>query len=156
MKADSRQHSSSNPSRAAAANLSREDWQARYDEGRTGWDRGEPSPMLRHWLQSDIFTFGQSNRFDAIYEQTSLCAIHPSRWQTYEQLLACWLRPGGKLFALFMQSDMPDGPPFTCEHHAMQRLFASGWQWYGEPQRVDHPSGMHELASIIERAKPES
>jgi len=29
-------------------------WQARYDEGRTGWDRGGPSPMLGIWLEAEI------------------------------------------------------------------------------------------------------
>lgn len=29
-------------------------WQARYDEGRTGWDRGGPSPILGIWLEAEI------------------------------------------------------------------------------------------------------
>lgn len=27
-------------------------WQSRYDQGQTGWDRGEASPALQHWLES--------------------------------------------------------------------------------------------------------
>ena len=34
------------------ARLSSADWQERYDIGKTGWDRGEPNPMLAHWLHS--------------------------------------------------------------------------------------------------------
>ena len=31
-------------------------WQARYDAGTTGWDRGGPSPALSGWLQSGDLT----------------------------------------------------------------------------------------------------
>ncbi len=200
------------------ASLSSAGWQERYDKAMTGWDRGEPSPILSHWMeagdlqpceilvpgcgrghevialaeagfavtavnfadtavqtlsqqldrrglranviQSDIFAFCQSHSFDAIYEQTSLCAIHPSQWGTYQQLLACWLRPGGKLFALFMQSDKADGPPFTCDVAAMRELFAKPtWRWAGDPApdpiRIEHPTGMHELAFILTRQQTE-
>ena len=124
------------------ARLSSAGWQERYDKSMTGWDRGQPSPMLFQWMkagdlqpceilvpgcgrghevialaeagfavtavdfadtavkalsqqlgqrglranviQSDIFAYCQSHSFDAIYEQTSLCAIHPSQWATYQ------------------------------------------------------------------------
>lgn len=190
--------------------LASTDWQERYDTGKTGWDRGEPSPMLEHWLstgalqpceilvpgcgrghevialaeagfdvtaidfadaavqslrdelsrrdlkanvvQSDVFAFCQSHEFDAVYEQTSLCAIHPSQWQTYQQLLACWIRPEGNLFALFMQTDAMDGPPFACPLSRMRELFpATNWRWPGSSTRVEHPTGMHELACVLTR-----
>lgn len=192
------------------SDLSSEAWQARYESGNTGWDRGMPSPMLTKWIEagelkpcrilvpgcgrghevvtlaeagfevtaidfaddaiaalsnqlsqrslqanivrSDLFAFESTETFDAIYEQTSLCAIHPSQWQTYEQLVACWLRPGGTLFAMFMQSDKPEGPPFCCDLATMQKLFQpTNWAWQGDAQRVEHPMGMHELACILER-----
>ena len=190
------------------ASLSSADWQERYDTGKTGWDRGEPNPMLAHWLKtgvlqpceilvpgcgrghevialaeagfnvtaidfadaaaksvidelklrnlkatvvhSDIFAFGQSRRFDAVYEQTSLCAIHPSQWQTYQQLLACWLRAEGNLFAMFMQSDAPDGPPYSCPLDTMRQLFSKPtWHWSSDSTRVEHPTGVHEIACIL-------
>lgn len=195
--------------RSNQAGLPPEYWQARYDEGKTGWDRGEPSPMLRRWLeagalqpcdvlvpgcgrghevvalaeagfrvtavdfadgavislrerlqqkglsaeviQSDIFRLEPGRQFDAIYEQTCLCAIQPNLWPEYEGLLRKWLRLGGKLFVLFMQTEQPDGPPFCCRLEEMRKLFATGWTWLGEPQRVDHPMGLHELACILER-----
>lgn len=192
------------------ARLASSDWQERYDTGKTGWDRGEPNPMLTHWLktselqpceilvpgcgrghevialaeagfdvtaidftdaavqslsdelkrrdvkanvvQSDIFAFCQSRSFDAVYEQTSLCAIHPSQWQTYQQLYACWLRAEGRLFALFMQSDAPEGPPYSCPTNAMRELFlAPTWQWPDASTRVEHPAGMHEIACVLTR-----
>lgn len=199
---------------APKSDLSAAGWQSRYDEGKTGWDRGEANPMLTHWLQSDrlqpcrilvpgcgrgheaivlaqagfevtavdfaasavehlmaeleqrnlnatvlqsdLFACSHAGEFDAVYEQTCLCAIDPSQWETYEQLLACWLRPGGNLFAMFMQSDQPDGPPFSCELPRMKELFhAKAWHWHDEPVRVEHPMGMHELGCVLTRQENE-
>lgn len=191
-------------------------WQARYDEGRTGWDRGGPSPMLGVWLetgilrpcrilipgcgrghevvalaargfdvtavdfaeaavhnlqttlrekqlgavvvQADLLEFTPTEPFKAIYEQTCLCALHPSLWQAYEARLRQWLLPGGLLCALFMQTDKPDGPPFGCDLSAMQRLFSetAGWRWLRDPRRIDHPMGLHELACVIQKTPTRS
>jgi SAM-dependent methyltransferase len=192
------------------APLTKASWQARYDEGKTGWDRGEPNPMLSRWIdrgelrpcrvlvpgcgrgheviamaelgfdvtavdfadtavqtledelrkrnlqakvfQSDLFAFSASETFDAIYEQTCLCAIHPSQWATYHESLVRWLRPGGNLFALFMQTEATEGPPFACDLAEMQTLFqANYWQWPTEHHRVDHPMGIYELACVLTR-----
>ncbi|HBJ33189.1 MAG TPA: thiopurine S-methyltransferase [Planctomycetaceae bacterium] len=190
--------------------LTQANWQARYDEGKTGWDRGQPNPMLAQWIdrgdlrpcsvlvpgcgrghevialaslgfnvtavdfadsavqalerelrqrnlqakviQSDLFAFDPSESFDAIYEQTCLCAVHPSQWEAYHASLLHWLRPGGNLFALFMQTEATQGPPFSCDLSKMQRLFRSdAWQWSTEKHRVDHPMGLHELACVLTR-----
>lgn len=206
-------HSPANksPSSATAspASLGADYWQARYDQGKTGWDRGGPSPMLMEWLrsgallpcsilvpgcgrghevvamaqagfqvtavdfadsavqglreelrrqglrahvmQTDIFQYSPAQPFDAIYEQTCLCAIDPSLRESYESLLAKWLRPRGRLFALFMQVDNPEGPPFPCPLDCMSALFSDRWRWLTRPTRVDHPMGIHELACLLER-----
>ncbi|TWT49305.1 tellurite resistance protein TehB [Rubripirellula amarantea] len=103
-------------------------------------------------VQSDIFTFSHSHAFDAIYEQTCLCAIHPSQWNAYEQRLARLLLPEGSLFGLFMQSGKSDEPPFSCDLPTMQTVFAlPTWQWSNRSERVDHPSGMHEIACVLTR-----
>ena len=105
-------------------------------------------------VQSDLFAFCEPDSFDAIYEQTCLCAIDPSQWQTYQQLLACWLRPHGKLFALFMQSGQYHAPPFSCDLPSMRELFAEPtWQWNDGPVRVEHPTGMHELGCLLHRTE---
>ncbi len=105
-------------------------------------------------VQSDLFAFCESEPFDAIYEQTCLCAIDPSQWNTYQQLLACWLRPQGTLFALFMQSEQHHAPPFSCDLLAMRGLFTEPtWQWTDGPDRIEHPTGMHELACILQRTE---
>jgi hypothetical protein len=189
-------------------------WQARYDEGQTGWDRGDPSPALLRWLAagdlrpcrilvpgcgrghevvalakagfdvtgvdfapaaveavrgrlageglvadivaSDLFAYRPERPFAAIYEQTCLCALPPQRWAEYEQRLAMWLEPGGRLCAAFMQTDSPDGPPFACRSDAMRRLFgAERWEW---PERLEpqpHPMGLVELTGVLRRTREE-
>lgn len=47
------------PTCGPQATLTRCYWQARYDEGRTGWDRGAPSPALERWMASGALTPGR-------------------------------------------------------------------------------------------------
>jgi len=108
--------------------------------------------LVANVLQEDILHFEPSNQFDAIYEQTCLCAINPKHWPDYEQRLANNLRDGGQLFALFMQTGKPDGPPFTCGITAMRELFdESRWVWPNKESAVDHPAGLQEIAIILQR-----
>jgi len=102
---------------------------------------------------ADALAWQPAQPFDAIYEQTCLCALDPAHWATYEQQLFAWLRPGGKLFALFMQTDRAGGPPYHCALPDMQTLFAAErWQWpQGEPGRVGHPNGLFEFATVLTR-----
>jgi methyl halide transferase len=109
-------------------------------------------------VQSDLFAFCPPQKFDAIYEQTCLCALHPTQWDTYQQLLSSWIAPGGKLYALFIQSTRGDGPPYHCAPEMMQQLFTEPfWTWVSDPEQglrlVTHPSGMHELAAVLIRNK---
>jgi len=190
--------------------LTSEFWQARYDEGSTGWDRGGPSPMLTTWLttgmltpcrilvpgcgrghevvalaeagfdvvaidyaaaavasvsqalearqlqakvvQTDLFDYQPDAPFDAVYEQTCLCALSPSRWNCYEKRLAAWIAPGGGLFAVFMQTDREQGPPFACPPDAMRDLFDEArWAWPERLEPVPHPMGLTELAGVLRR-----
>jgi hypothetical protein len=66
--------------------------------------------------------------FDAVYDQTCLCALPPPLWPAYEAQLRRWLRPGGALFMLFMQTGRDGGPPFDCPIPAMRTLFGR-WDW---------------------------
>ena len=193
-------------------------WQEHFDEGRTPWDRGAPSPQLLTWLdnqdlepcriavpgcgkgwevkelaqrhfdvvgidytagavketqsllaqheltaevvQGDVLTYTPDQAFDAIYEQTCLCALDPDHWIDYAQQLARWIRPGGQLYVLFMQVERPgaregvkQGPPFHCDINGMYALFNSQhWEWPEQlPMVVPHPSGWHELALCLRR-----
>ena len=103
--------------------------------------------------QADLFAWASEAPFDAIYEQTCLCALPPGLWPSYARRLHLWLRPGGTLFILFMQSDRPSGPPFHCDVQAMRHLFAApAWTWPETlPDLVAHPSGLQEQPAILRR-----
>lgn len=106
---------------------------------------------------ADALVWQPSHPFDAIYEQTCLCALDPEHWAAYERQLFAWLRPGGKLFALFMQSERAGGPPFHCALPEMRTLFVDArWQWPDQwsdraPDRVAHPNGLFEFAAVLTR-----
>ena len=115
-------------------------------------NRLSSSRLVAEVLREDVLRLTANRPFDVVYEQTFLCALDPQRWRDYERLLANCLRPEGKLLALFMQTDRPDGPPFHCDLTKMKRLFGeSRWVWSEKSFRVDHPSGMHEVAVALTR-----
>lgn len=101
----------------------------------------------------DALAWQPAAPFDAIYEQTCLCALDPGHWRQYEVRLHAWLRLGGQLCALFMQTGQAGGPPFHCGLEAMRELFpASRWTWPETPPRpVPHPKGWQELAMVLTR-----
>ena len=113
-------------------------------------------------VQTDVLSYSSAEPFDAVYEQTCLCAIHPDHWQKYVHQLHRWLRPGASLWALFMQVLRPDateegliqGPPYHCDINAMRALFAPPhWVWPKPPYaKVPHPHLVHELALQLVRA----
>lgn len=103
-------------------------------------------------IEADIFTFEPAEPFEAIYEQTCLCALAPERWPEYESRLASWLVPGGRLAAAFMQTESSSGPPFACPPDAMRKLFAEDlWEWPAELVSVPHPLGLVEFTGILRR-----
>ena len=110
-------------------------------------------------VQADALLYRPAHAFDAVYEQTCLCAIHPTLWSQHEASLHAWLKPGGRLYAMFMQcrgqgeQARPEGPPYHCDLTAMRVLFDdSRWLWPDAPAlQVPHPRGWHELGMILER-----
>ena len=111
-------------------------------------------------VEADVLAWQPAAPLAAVYEQTCLCALHPDHWTAYAAQLQRWLRPGGRLFALFMQ--MPReaaaqgeivGPPYHCDINAMRALFPSAlWDWPKPPYaQVPHPMGMRELAVVLTR-----
>jgi hypothetical protein len=188
------------------------DWESRYRDGTTGWERQALNPAFLAWRASDelapcrilvpgggrsleplalaeadfsvtvvdaapsavavqqarlerrdasahavladLFAWEPDAPFDAIYDQTCLCALPPALWPDYASRLRRWLRPDGTLFVLFMQTDAAGGPPFHCAIDAMRRLFAPpGWTWpEALPKLVHHPSGRSEQPAILRRA----
>lgn len=114
-------------------------------------------------VQSDVLAYEPDAPFEAIYEQTCLCALHPDRWLAYAESLHRWLAPGAVLWALFMQAPRPaaletgriEGPPYHCDITAMRALFAAPrWDWPKPPfAKIAHPAGVHELAVPLVRAR---
>jgi len=115
--------------------------------------------LLRHELDAkvvtgDLFDFVAKYPFDAVYEQTCLCAMDPTQREVYVDQLYAWLQPGGMLFALFMQTGCAGGPPFHCDLLAMRELFDTArWQWpENEPIFTPHANGRFELGySLVRR-----
>jgi 2-polyprenyl-3-methyl-5-hydroxy-6-metoxy-1,4-benzoquinol methylase len=111
--------------------------------------------------QADVLSHQPAKVFDAIYEQTCLCAIHPEYWFQYAKQLHAWLKPEGSLWVLFMQMMRPAateqglivGPPYHCDINGMRALFPeSQWIWPKPPYaKVAHPSLSHELALRLVR-----
>jgi len=186
-------------------------WEQAYQNGRTGWDRGDISPNLLHWIEeqqlqpcrilvpgcgngyevlhlakegfevvaidiaataianlnkalkvndlsadtvnADFFNWTPTTPFDAIYEQTSLCALPLDQWKNYEQCLYHWLKPEGKLLAQFMQTNEAGGPPYHCEITDMLTLFpTSRWLWGNEYKtQTAHSSGKRERVYLLEK-----
>ena len=187
------------------------EWEARYREGNTGWDRGDASPALSSWLetgalapcrtlvpgcgrghevialtrqgfevtaldfapsavahvqealsreglnadvqQADVLQWQPDVPFDAVYEQTCLCALPDDTWPDYAQRLHGWLKPGGRLYALFRQTGPPGGPPRHCDLLRMRRICDEDrWHWpESEPMLVPHRNGRFELGYVLER-----
>ena len=114
-------------------------------------------------VEADALAWRPRRPFEAIYEQTCLCALHPDRWRGYADQLERWLVPEGRLFALFVQWLRPgaaegrvEGPPYHCDINAMRALFPeTRWRWPKPPyRRTTHPAGLAELAVVLERAAP--
>lgn len=111
-------------------------------------------------IEHNLLDFEPQGQFDAIYEQACLCSIYPDHWGRYSQNLRQWLRPGGQLFALFVQMIRPgssqgviEGPPYHCDINAMRALFPNeAWEWPKPPyDRVPHPAAVAELPVVLTR-----
>ena len=117
--------------------------------------------LSAHVERADVLVWQPDAPLDAVYEQTCLCAIHPDLWTGYAQQLQRWLKPGGTLYALFMQMVRPgatqdgliEGPPYHCDINAMRALFpATRWDWPKPPYaQVKHPKLSHELVVPLVR-----
>ena len=107
-------------------------------------------------IQADVLSYQPALKFDAVYEQTCLCAIHPEHWLDYAQQLGAWLKPNGSLWVMYMQMLRPSasqegvihGPPYHCDINGMRALFSEKtWLWPKPPYaKVSHPNLSHELA----------
>jgi cyclopropane fatty-acyl-phospholipid synthase-like methyltransferase len=100
----------------------------------------------------DFFTWHPEEKFDAIFEQTSLCALSPEHWAQYEIQLYQWLKPQGRLFAQFMQTGKETGPPYHCAINTMAGLFPEKkWKWSEEYISQEKEPGKTERLYILEK-----
>lgn len=123
--------------------------------------RCEQEGVKAEIVQADVLSYTPLQPFDAVYEQTCMCALHPEHWVSYARQLASWVRPGGSLFALFMQmvrtgateEGLIQGPPYHCDINAMRALLPeASWVWPRPPYaKVPHPNVSHELAVQLVR-----
>ncbi|MEO5696718.1 MAG: methyltransferase domain-containing protein [Burkholderiaceae bacterium] len=115
------------------------------------------SPEL---VQADVLAWQPATPFDAVYEQTCWCALHPDHWRAYVRQLRRWLRPDGRLLLLAMQCLRPgaatgriEGPPYHMDIQMLRALLpATQWHWPAPPYpAVPHPAGWTELAIVLTR-----
>lgn len=112
-------------------------------------DRDLPARIV----QANLFAWEPDRPFDAVYDQTALCALPPETWPAYEMRLRRWVVPGGRLLVLFMQTGREGGPPFHCDMARMRMLFSPAyWEWPERlPDPVAHPSGLTEQPAVLIR-----
>ena len=92
-------------------------------------------------VDADVLHWQPPAPVDAVFEQTCLCALYPDFWMRYAAQVHHWLKPAGKLLAMFMQAPRAsaregfiEGPPYHCDIHAMRALFpAQQWEWPKPP-----------------------
>ena len=102
--------------------------------------------------EADLLEWQTDAPFDAVYDQTCLCALPPAVLPAYVTRLRDWLRPGGRLFILFMQTGREDGPPFDCPLHRMRTLFGDGWHWPDQlSDPVPHGPTQQEIPAVLTR-----
>lgn len=121
----------------------------------------EHESLAAQLFDADVLHWQPAAPVDAIFEQTCLCALYPDFWRRYAEQLHAWLKPGGKLLALFLQAPRPsaaqgliEGPPYHCDINAMRALFpATQWAWPQPPyaQVVNPGIERTELAVILVR-----
>ena len=101
---------------------------------------------------ADLFAWQPPAPFDAVYDQACLCALPPRLWPDLTRR-GCmeWLRPGGLLFILLMQTGKDGGPPFHCDVASMRTLFdAMHWEWPAALSAIlPHPSGVGEEQPVV-------
>ncbi len=118
--------------------------------------------LCANLIEADVLHWQPAQPADAIFEQTCLCALYPDHWTHYAAQLHAWLKPGGKLLALFLQTLRPDsalgfieGPPYHCDINAMRAIFpATQWEWQKPPYpqvKQTQGLGLVELAVVLVR-----
>jgi SAM-dependent methyltransferase len=78
--------------------------------------------------------------FDAIFEHTCFCAIHPSRRTDYVRAASAALKPGGLFLAVFFRNPEnpdPHSPPFACGMDEVDSLFGGDFTLMDSSEPLD-------------------
>ena len=119
-----------------------------------------PNGLAARLIEADVLQWQPDAPVDAVFEQACLCALYPDHWRHYANQLHAWLRPDGRLLALFMQARKDsaaegfiEGPPYHCDINAMRALFpVTAWRWPKPPYAMVRPTvGQSELAVVLGR-----
>lgn len=106
--------------------------------------------------QADLFALPteMDGAFDAVWEQTCYCAIHPSQRDAYVAVCARVLRPGGRYHGLLWNHGKPDGPPFDVTPDDVRARFAAAFAIEAlTPVGRSAPGRSNEfLAELVHRA----
>lgn len=99
------------------------------------------------WMQGDFFDekLAKEREVDLLFEHTCFCAIDPRLREAYVTASARWLRPHGRLVAVFFldppkREDGSAGPPYPSTREEIHRLFTGSFEIVAEssPNR-SHP-----------------
>lgn len=114
--------------------------------------RLQSAAVTGHVHEADLLEWVAPAPFNAVYDQTCLCALPPAALPAYVARLHGWLRPGGRLFILFMQTGRDGGPPFDCPPERMHALFGDRWLWpdlLGDA--IPHGPDNNEIPAVVTR-----
>ncbi len=79
------------------------------------------------FIQNDFFKLEEDNydRFDAVFDYVTYCAINPARREEYAKLIKKLLKCGGVFIALwFPVEDREGGPPFGINLEETESIFS--------------------------------
>jgi SAM-dependent methyltransferase len=85
----------------------------------------EKEGVKLNFVEDDIFALNDNylQKFDAVYEYTTFCAVNPPRREEYIEKLFSYLKTGGVLLALLFPVEKKEGgPPFGIDVNEFYRL----------------------------------
>ena len=104
-------------------------------------------------LEADIFALPRDldGAFDAVWEQTCLCAIDPARRPEYVEAMHAVLRPHGRLYALLWNHGNGGGPPHDLPPAVGKAVFEGRFEVLDE-RAVEGSSRKGEYLLTLARA----
>ncbi len=111
-------------------------------------------------VQADLFSLPATwrSQFDYVLDYASFCAVLPGRRPEYADLVASWLKPGGRLIMLaFPIGTRPGGPPYAVQPEAVISLYAErGFTLQYREVPADSAPGRKGVEELLILKKPNS